>query len=612
MEILMRKQFCDSTRLTLLMLAFSGPLHAQSLGSAFSYQGQLKEAGVPASGLYDIQACLFSTFSGATSLLLCAQDSDDVPVSAGLFSVALDFGAATFVGQQRYLELRVRPGASTGSYTVLSPRQLLRATPEALRANVASAAPWSGLTGVPAGFADNTDNDSGGTVTSVSAGTGLSGGAITGSGTIGIANGGVTGLQLAAAAVGTPQLANGAVTSEKLANGAVGLAQVNTAQIQTRISGSCGAGDYLRGINADGSLNCELLPVSFDRVLDSSNDVGSSVSIALRSDGRPVIAHHNNTSGWLKLYSCSDAACVTGISRILDIAGADVGEDTSVAIRPNGLPVIVYRDVAAQALKLFDCTTETCSTGVARILDDSVDVSARNTSMVLRADGRPFIAYYEFTNFTVRAYDCANVSCSSGVVCTLSGGGVTSTDVQIRADGRPLIAVGGNPGAGTRVRLYDCTNLDCTTATVRAPPSTPSAAPVALLIRSNDRPLIATTGLSGNLTMSDCADAICSSTLQTILTTGTSFNTVAMKLRSNGFPLIAYGDVVAANQSDLALFDCSNTSCTAGSIRTIVSNGDFGAEVALALRADDRPVIAYYDALNDDLRLRVCANPECL
>ena len=100
-------------------------------------------------------------------------------VEAGLFALTLDFGAAPFIGELRFLELRVRPGASGGGYTILAPRQAIRPAPEALRAGAASAAPWSGLTGVPAGFADNVDNNSGGTVTSVAAGTGLSGGTIT-------------------------------------------------------------------------------------------------------------------------------------------------------------------------------------------------------------------------------------------------------------------------------------------------------------------------------------------------------------------------------------------------------------------------------------------------
>lgn len=177
--------------ITALMIASSG-LVAQSLGSAFTYQGQLKELGQPASGLYDLQVCMFDTPSNPIPMA-CAPDFDDVPVEAGLFAITLDFGSAPFVGQQRYLELRVRPGASVSGHTILVPRQLIRPAPEALWSNVAAAAPWSGLTSVPAGFSDGTDNDSGGTVTSVTTGTGLTGGPITGTGTIGIANAGVGG-----------------------------------------------------------------------------------------------------------------------------------------------------------------------------------------------------------------------------------------------------------------------------------------------------------------------------------------------------------------------------------------------------------------------------------
>ena len=42
-----------------LMLTFAAPLSAQTLGTAFTYQGQLKESGQPANGLYDF--CLLYT-----------------------------------------------------------------------------------------------------------------------------------------------------------------------------------------------------------------------------------------------------------------------------------------------------------------------------------------------------------------------------------------------------------------------------------------------------------------------------------------------------------------------------------------------------------------------
>jgi hypothetical protein len=52
-------------------------------------------------------------------------------VTAGLFTVTLDFGPA-FAGSKRFLEIGVRPGASTGAYAPLSPRQELTASPNAL------------------------------------------------------------------------------------------------------------------------------------------------------------------------------------------------------------------------------------------------------------------------------------------------------------------------------------------------------------------------------------------------------------------------------------------------------------------------------------------------
>ena len=60
---------------------------------------------------------------------------NDLPVSGGLFTADLDFGAAAFDGQARWLEVAVRPGASTGAYTTLAPRRALLANPYALYSN---------------------------------------------------------------------------------------------------------------------------------------------------------------------------------------------------------------------------------------------------------------------------------------------------------------------------------------------------------------------------------------------------------------------------------------------------------------------------------------------
>jgi hypothetical protein len=162
-----------------------GQLQAQPVGTAFTYQGRLTDAGNPADGGYDLQLALFDAASGGAQVG-ATLTRDDVVVASGLFTVSLDFGAV-FTGDKRWLELRVRPGTSTGAYTTLAPRQELTPGPNAVfSANV----PWTGVGGKPAGFADDVDNDSGGTVTGITAGAGLTGGTITTSGTLAVNFGG--------------------------------------------------------------------------------------------------------------------------------------------------------------------------------------------------------------------------------------------------------------------------------------------------------------------------------------------------------------------------------------------------------------------------------------
>ena len=105
---------------------------AQALGTAFTYQGQLKDSGLPATGVYDFEFKLFDAFSGGAQVGATFL-AGDVAVSQGAFSVKLDFGSA-FTGQARFLEIGVRPGVSGGAYTMLSARQELTPTPTSLYA----------------------------------------------------------------------------------------------------------------------------------------------------------------------------------------------------------------------------------------------------------------------------------------------------------------------------------------------------------------------------------------------------------------------------------------------------------------------------------------------
>jgi len=107
-----------------------GDVRAQGvLGTGFTYQGRLTDGGNPANGTYDF---LFTLFNPEGTQIRGPLVRDDVQVTDGLFTVYLDFGDYVFYGWERELEIAVRPGDSTGDYTILAPRQSLTAAPFAL------------------------------------------------------------------------------------------------------------------------------------------------------------------------------------------------------------------------------------------------------------------------------------------------------------------------------------------------------------------------------------------------------------------------------------------------------------------------------------------------
>lgn len=98
--------------------------------SGFTYQGKLTDAGNPANGTYDMQFKLFDTPTvGTGSQQGPTITSPSVQVSAGIFTVTLDFGSSVFTGEVRYLEIGVRPMGNPNPHSILSPRQPITSSP---------------------------------------------------------------------------------------------------------------------------------------------------------------------------------------------------------------------------------------------------------------------------------------------------------------------------------------------------------------------------------------------------------------------------------------------------------------------------------------------------
>jgi len=73
------------------------------------------------------------------------------------------------------------------------------------------------------------------------------------SGTLVFAPAAPTGVPRPLVSAGIP---NGAVTSAKILDGTIGAVDVNTAEVQARVSGACPANQLMTGVNADGSVVC--------------------------------------------------------------------------------------------------------------------------------------------------------------------------------------------------------------------------------------------------------------------------------------------------------------------------------------------------------------------
>lgn len=121
-----------STLFALLVCAIT----AQAQVTAFTYQGRLTDGGAPANGQYDFEFKLFNSSSVQQGITIT---SDNVQVDNGVFTVQLDFGNV-FDGAARLLEIGVRPGASVGAFTTLTPRQPITPSPYAIQSVSATTA----------------------------------------------------------------------------------------------------------------------------------------------------------------------------------------------------------------------------------------------------------------------------------------------------------------------------------------------------------------------------------------------------------------------------------------------------------------------------------------
>lgn len=101
---------------------------AQTVGTAITYQGQLKNNADAVNGQADVRFTLFPGPTGGSPI--GSPVTRTVTVTNGLFTTAVDFGAAQYATDaERWMQIEVRFPAGSGNFVPLTDRQRLTAAP---------------------------------------------------------------------------------------------------------------------------------------------------------------------------------------------------------------------------------------------------------------------------------------------------------------------------------------------------------------------------------------------------------------------------------------------------------------------------------------------------
>ncbi|MBN8482861.1 MAG: hypothetical protein J0L88_14855 [Xanthomonadales bacterium] len=314
-----------------------------------------------------------------------------------------------------------------------------------------------------------------------------------------------------------------------------------------------------------------------DVVTVDDGGVGQNASLAIGADGLPLIAYRGGGNGALLVARCTTANCSSAsVQGVADENGALArGEGISLAVRVNGTPVMTWYDGSADDLSFARCPNADCSgDDILRALDDSADDTGRESSMVLDAAGLVHVAYVNTTDGAVRFIRCQQLPCNNPTARVIDDDPVNflgaDIDLALNRDGKPIIAY--TDSTADELLLAYCATAECDGG---------------ILITVVESNLTSVPGLGPSVAI------------------GTD-NSPVMVLRDG-------------TNAALKVLACSDPQCLASPNQRLIDNDatiDAGYYASIAIRPDGNPVIAYQyrplgGAGGSGLRVAECTTPTC-
>ena len=201
-------------------------------------------------------------------------------------------------------------------------------------------------------------------------------------------------------------------------------------------------------------------PVMADGIsVDMAGDVGRYSSLALDSDGNPVVSYEGNA---LKVVHCNDPNCRGNDESI--VVADTAGIHTSLALDSAGNPVVSYYYRTTDELRLLHCGNPTCSAGNSIVAVDTADDVGGHTSLVLDTSGNPVVSYFDVTNSDLKLLHCNDPDCTGGDESVTSPDTLDTvgryTSLALDSSGNPVVSYeGATAGA---LKVLHCNDPDCT------------------------------------------------------------------------------------------------------------------------------------------------------
>jgi hypothetical protein len=234
---------------------------------------------------------------------------------------------------------------------------------------------------------------------------------------------------------------------------------------------------------------------------------------------------------------------------------------------------------------------------------------------VAMAPGRPPVLAFlgqqgNDPTYALWLHRCLDQACSPGTTSKLDLLDFTYpvTPHVLRRSGDRALVVNSSPFA---ISLFDCIDAGCNAGLNRTLRQPASPLEVMAAVRSDGRPVVAYVNqVTNTVDLIVCDDANCAQSTHRPISSpypGFAASEIALALRSDDRPVVAHTNF-GEGVPFLDLIVCDSPTCDAPATRPIVAQ--YGYSLDLAMRSDDRAVI-HYATVNNEGTLAVCSDAAC-